>query len=79
MLKPVTIGSAVAALACLGLSQMSNPEMFGITSEPSRILFYGGSGLLAGALGLVALAGAAVWAVRCAADRRRGADHTRRG
>ncbi len=39
----------------LGLSQMSDPGVFGIHEEPERIMFYGGSGLLVGLFGLIAL------------------------
>ena len=47
--------SVVFFLLCLGLSQVSDPGIFGIHEEPDRIMFYGGTGLLAGLAGLIAL------------------------
>jgi hypothetical protein len=41
----------------LGLSQISDPGVFGIHEEPERIMFYGVSGLLAGLFGIIALGG----------------------
>ncbi len=35
----------VAALIFLGLAYVPDPSIIGITSEPSRIMFYGLSGL----------------------------------
>jgi len=70
MLKSIAIGSAVGALACLGLTQVSDPAFLGVTSEPSRVLFYGVTGLLAGALALVALGSASLWVVRRAEGRQ---------
>ena len=64
MVKSIAISSSVGALTCLGLTQVSDPAFLGVTSEPSRILFYGGTGLLAGVLALVALGSAALWFVR---------------
>jgi len=39
----------------MALSQIPDPGVFGIQEEPERVMFYGGSGLLAGFAGLVAL------------------------
>ncbi|MGH2376760.1 MAG: hypothetical protein ACREOC_16275 [Gemmatimonadales bacterium] len=64
MLKSIAIGSAVGALVCLGLAQVSDPAFLGVTSEPSSVLFYGVTGLLAGALGLVALGSGSLSVVR---------------
>ena len=55
MIRRVFFGSVVLCLLCVGLSQLSDPSVFGIREEPGRILFYGGSGLLAGLSGLVAV------------------------
>ena len=46
--------SLLFALCGAGLSQIPDPAVLGITSEPSRILFYGGSGVLALLAGLTA-------------------------
>jgi hypothetical protein len=54
MARSIFIGSAVLCLLCIGLSQVPDPRFLGIDDEPERILFYGGSGLLAGLSGLVA-------------------------
>jgi hypothetical protein len=51
----VFVVGALTSGICLGLSQTPDPSIFGIRSEPSRILFYGLSGLLAAAGGLAAL------------------------
>jgi hypothetical protein len=55
MTRIVMITSYVTALAFLGLAYVPDPSIFGITSEPSRILFYGLSGLLAGLSCVVAV------------------------
>jgi hypothetical protein len=49
------IGSYVGALIFSGFAYFPDPTMIGITSEPSRILFYGLSGLLAGLSFVVAV------------------------
>ena len=54
----------MGALACLGLSQVPDPRSLGIRSEPSRILFYGASGLVGGVLGVVALVCTLLWVAR---------------
>ncbi len=41
----VMIVSYIAALIFLGLAYVPDPSIIGITSEPSRIMFYGLSGL----------------------------------
>lgn len=55
MARAVFIGSVILCLLCIGLSQIPDPSIFGIRDEPGHILFYGGSGLLAGFSGLLAL------------------------
>ncbi len=45
----------VAALIFLGLAYVPDPSIIGINSEPSRIMFYGLSGLLAGLSFVVAV------------------------
>ncbi|MDH3747707.1 MAG: hypothetical protein OER97_05830 [Gammaproteobacteria bacterium] len=55
MIRNVFFGSAVLCLLCIGLSLVSDPSVFGIQEEPERIMFYGGSGLLAGLSGFVAI------------------------
>lgn len=55
MARVIFLGSVILCLGFFGLSQMSDPEVFGIREEPERIMFYFGSGLLAGLFGLVAL------------------------
>ena len=55
MARTIFLGSLVLCLLCVGLSQVSDPGVFGIHGEPARIMFYGGSGLLAGFSGLVAV------------------------
>ncbi len=47
--------SAALSLFFIGLSQIPDPGILGIDEEPERIIFYGGSGLLAGLFGLVAI------------------------
>jgi ABC-type Na+ efflux pump permease subunit len=65
MARNIFLGSVVLCLLCVGLSQVSDPSVFGIHEEPERIMFYGGSGLLAGLFGLVAaVAGISVGANR---------------
>jgi hypothetical protein len=54
MLRRIFLGSLVVCLLCAGLSQLPDPGVFGIRDETARIMFYGGSGLLAGLAGLVA-------------------------
>ena len=55
MAGKVFFGSAVLCLLFTGLSQISDPGVLGIRGEPARVLYYGGSGLLGGVFGLVAL------------------------
>ncbi len=55
MARTIFLGSLILCLLCIGLSQVSDPGVFGIHGEPDRIMFYGGSGLLAGFSGLVAV------------------------
>ena len=47
-------GSLVLCLLCIGLTQVSDPSIFGVNEEPERIMFYGGFGVLAGLFGLAA-------------------------
>lgn len=54
MARRMFFGSVVLCLLFIGVSQVSDPGVFGIHEEPERIMFYGGSGLLAGLSGLVA-------------------------
>ncbi len=56
MAHNIFLGSVVLCLLSIGLSQVSDPTVLGIHEEPARIMFYGGSGLLAGLFGLTALA-----------------------
>ena len=51
MARVIFLGSVILCMIFLGLSQVSDPGVFGIHEEPERILFYGGSGLLAGLSG----------------------------
>ncbi len=55
MTKIVMIVIYVAALVFLGLAYLPDPKIIGITSEPSTIMFYGLSGLLAGLSFVVAV------------------------
>ncbi len=55
MARNIFLGSLVLCLLFIGLSQVSDPRVFGIHEEPERIMFYGGSGLLVGLFGLIAL------------------------
>ena len=55
MARVIFLGSVILCMIFLGLSQMSDPGVFGIHEEPERIIFYGGSGLLVGLFGLIAL------------------------
>jgi hypothetical protein len=55
MARSIFIGSLILGLVCAGLSQVPDPGILGIHEEPGRIMFYGGSGLLAGLSGLVAV------------------------
>lgn len=65
MARMIFVGSALACLLFVGLSQVPDPGVLGIHDEPTVILFYGGSGLLAGLSGLIALgSGAYVGATR---------------
>ncbi len=54
MARVIFLGSVILCMIFLGLSQMSDPGVFGIHEEPERIMFYGGSGLLVGLFGLIA-------------------------
>lgn len=55
MAGKVFFGSVVLCLLFTGLSHISDPGILGIHGEPERVLYYGGSGLLAGLFGIVAL------------------------
>jgi hypothetical protein len=55
MIRNVFFGSVALCLLFIGLSQISDPSIFGIHGEPERILYYGGSGLLVGLFGIIAL------------------------
>ena len=55
MARSIFFGSLVLCVLCIGLSQIPDPRIFGIHDEPERIMFYGGSGVLAGLSGLVAV------------------------
>jgi len=55
MARNIFLGSVVLCLLCVGLSQVSDPSVFGIHEEPERIMFYMGFGFLAGLSGLVAV------------------------
>ena len=55
MAHKLFVASLVLCLLLAGLAQVPDPAIFGIRDEPVRILFYGGSGLLAGIFGLIAL------------------------
>ncbi len=54
MARKLFPGSVILCLLFIGLSQVSDPGVFGIHEEPERLMFYGGSGLLAGFFGLIA-------------------------
>ncbi len=54
MVRPIFFGSIVLCVLFIGLSQMPDPSFFGIRDEPGRLLYYGGTGFLAGLFGLVA-------------------------
>ena len=54
MTRSIFLGSVLLCLLCVGLIQVSDPSVFGIHEEPERIMFYGGSGLIAGLSGIVA-------------------------
>lgn len=55
MSRNIFLVSATLSLLFIGLSQIPDAGILGIDEEPERILFYGGSGLLAGLFGLVSL------------------------
>ena len=55
MARIISAGSLILFMISLGLSQVSDPGIFGISEEPERIMFYGISGLLTGLSGLVAV------------------------
>ena len=55
MSRNIFLVSAALSLLFIGLSQIPDPGFLGIEEEPERIMFYGGSGLLAGLFGLVSL------------------------
>ena len=55
MARTIFAASLVACLLSTALSQIADPAVLGIHEEPARILFYGGSGLLAGLSALTAL------------------------
>lgn len=55
MARNIFFGSVVLCLLFSGLSQISDPGILGFHGEPERILYYGGSGLLVGLFGIVAL------------------------
>ena len=55
MSRTLFLGSLGFCLLFIGLAHVPDPRIFGIEGEPDRILFYGGSGLLAGLFGFVAL------------------------
>jgi len=57
MTRHAFLASVVLCLVFTGLSQVSDPALLGIHEEPARILYYAGSGLLAGVFGIIALAG----------------------
>jgi len=72
MLAKLFLVSAVAAVVCLALSQVSHPAVFGVRSEPARILYYGLSGFLAGLFTLTAVLTGIVWTFKRARSRRSG-------
>jgi len=55
MLPRILVISILGAVCFVLLSQFPDPSIFGIRSEPSTILFYGGSGLLAGLFTVIAI------------------------
>jgi hypothetical protein len=55
MSRNIFFVSAALSLLFISLSQIPDPGILGIDEEPERIMFYGGSGLVAGLFGLVAL------------------------
>jgi ABC-type Na+ efflux pump permease subunit len=55
MTRNLFFGSVALCLLFIGLSQISDPSILGIHGEPEQILYYGGSGLLAGLFGIIAL------------------------
>lgn len=61
MARVIFLGSVILCIIFLGLSQVADPGVFGIHEEPERIMFYGGSGLLVGLSGLVALGSGIYW------------------
>jgi len=55
MARNIFLGSITVCVLLIGLSQVPDPGIFGIQEEPERVMYYGGSGLLAGISGLIAL------------------------
>ena len=53
MARTIFVGSVLFCALFLGLSQIPDPDFFGVRDEPSRLLFYGGTGVLAGLFGLI--------------------------
>ena len=55
MVGKLFFASVVLGLLFTGLSQIPDPGILGIHGEPERVLYYGGTGLLVGVFGIVAL------------------------
>ena len=51
----IMIAAFLASLVFLGLAYLPDPKVIGITSEPARILLYGGSGIMSAVCFLVGL------------------------
>ena len=60
MLKVVTIAALMLAATLAVVSVFADADAFGLTSEPARLLFSGGLGILALLCLLVGLLGGAV-------------------
>lgn len=68
MFRGIFLGSLIVFPLCVGLSLVSDRGIFGIHEEPGRIIFYAGSGLLAGLSGIAAAVSGIVLGVSRFAD-----------
>ena len=72
MLPRILVISVLGAVCFVLLSQLPDPKVFGIRSEPSTILFYGASGLLAGLFTVVAIGSGILFGLQRLEGRTRG-------
>jgi len=75
MSRKIFLGSFALAVLFIGFSQIPDPRIFGIVDESERIMFYGGSGLLAGLFGLILLGSGTYLCVTRFAGSSKGQRH----